>query len=222
LSALITLGNDVVDLTERYNKAPSLRFIQRVCCAQERSELSASHRPVFLLWKIWTAKEAAYKAVVKKFPNTLFAHKDFKVDLVTHSVFLGKEQIFVQWQYPKNAIHCVAIFIDRELTNLHKNSRARKKVFCNVLKKTSRTTKHSPLRSSESSTVRLLALKLLTCSKKYKNLSKTVKTSVVIKRDTSSGRALAPYFYRGSVLLDRIELSLSHDGRFTSAAVLFL
>jgi hypothetical protein len=65
------LGNDVVDLEapENRGKSGDRRFLNRVFSAQERGWISAAASPDALLWALWAAKEAAYKAVSRDDPT---------------------------------------------------------------------------------------------------------------------------------------------------------
>ncbi|MBE0557548.1 MAG: 4'-phosphopantetheinyl transferase superfamily protein, partial [Proteobacteria bacterium] len=59
------VGNDVVDLNEPDNRGKSGddRFLGRVFTAEERELIARAAAPNTLLWSLWAAKEAAYKAV---------------------------------------------------------------------------------------------------------------------------------------------------------------
>ncbi|MHB8770731.1 MAG: 4'-phosphopantetheinyl transferase family protein [Syntrophales bacterium] len=59
------MGNDVVDLHDPDNRGKSGddRFLARVFTAEERGLIARAADPDRLLWSLWAAKEAAYKAV---------------------------------------------------------------------------------------------------------------------------------------------------------------
>ncbi len=59
------VGNDVVDLKDPENigKSRDDRFLGRVFTAGERELIASVPSPDTLLWSLWAAKEAAYKAV---------------------------------------------------------------------------------------------------------------------------------------------------------------
>lgn len=59
------VGNDVVDLRDPDNRGKSGddRFLARVFTAEERALIAGAAAPDRLLWSLWAAKEAAYKAV---------------------------------------------------------------------------------------------------------------------------------------------------------------
>ena len=59
------VGNDVIDLKDPENigKSRDDRFLGRVFTAGERELIASVPSPDTLLWSLWAAKEAAYKAV---------------------------------------------------------------------------------------------------------------------------------------------------------------
>jgi hypothetical protein len=76
------VGNDVVDLRDpdaTAERAP--RFDARVFCADELRALEASPDRARLRWRLWGAKEAAYKVAVKRNPTTVFSPSRFRVQL---------------------------------------------------------------------------------------------------------------------------------------------
>lgn len=81
------LGNDIVALGTDYarSKPGDSRFCQRVFTAEERELIQGAEEPVTMLWTLWAAKEAAYKAFSKYFhtgSNRLtFAHREFSATL---------------------------------------------------------------------------------------------------------------------------------------------
>ncbi len=80
-SRRLWVGNDVVYRHDPHIAAHHLkrRFVDRVCSPGEAERVRASREPGLLLWSLWAAKEAAYKAVVKLRPGTPFAHRRFVV-----------------------------------------------------------------------------------------------------------------------------------------------
>jgi len=76
-----TVGNDVVHLSDpqiaSHHRRP--RFVERVCCEDEVRRVGLSDAPHRLLWSLFAAKEAAFKAVVKLRPGIPFAHRRFQV-----------------------------------------------------------------------------------------------------------------------------------------------
>ena len=77
------VGNDVVDLRDPESAPETLhpRFDTRVFSEAERAAIAASPDAARLRWKLWAAKEAAYKLARKISPTTIFAPARFEVAL---------------------------------------------------------------------------------------------------------------------------------------------
>jgi phosphopantetheinyl transferase (holo-ACP synthase) len=76
------IGNDVVDLRDPdATPARAPRFDARVFDAAEQEVVRGSADPARLRWRLWAAKEAAYKAVVRDRPQTVFSPSRFRVRL---------------------------------------------------------------------------------------------------------------------------------------------
>jgi hypothetical protein len=62
---LPAVGNDIVDLNAPGNagKSRDSRFLDRVFTEGERQRIAGASSPDRLLWMLWAAKEAAYKAL---------------------------------------------------------------------------------------------------------------------------------------------------------------
>jgi len=75
------VGNDVVDLTQSTAKKKSrnIRFLNRVFTPEEQSSILSSPFPDLRLWSCWAAKEAAYKAISKAYPDIPSIPKLFPV-----------------------------------------------------------------------------------------------------------------------------------------------
>jgi hypothetical protein len=104
------LGNDLVDLTTPHTagKARDLRFLRRVFTAAEQDRIASSPDPDRVLWKLWSAKEAAYKAWSRYLPDLVFAHSRFEVDPEDGSVRLPQGLCRVHWCEQEEWIHCLA------------------------------------------------------------------------------------------------------------------
>ncbi len=70
-AAIQPVGNDIVDLLSPGNreKYRDRRFKNRVFTSGEQDRLDKSDDPDRLLWSFWTAKETAYKILVKIAPK---------------------------------------------------------------------------------------------------------------------------------------------------------
>ena len=64
------VGNDLIDLkdSENIGKSGDERFLGRVFTVAERESIARASSPDTLLWSLWAAKEAAYKAVSRADP----------------------------------------------------------------------------------------------------------------------------------------------------------
>lgn len=80
-----SVGNDVVDLAAPGNlgKSGDARFCGRVFTAEERALITGAACPDALLWAIWAAKEAAYKAVSRGDPAVCSIPQRYRVVLET-------------------------------------------------------------------------------------------------------------------------------------------
>jgi hypothetical protein len=84
------VGNDIVDLAAPGNpgKSGDDRFCGRVFTAVERALIAAAPRPDVLLWALWAAKEAAYKAVSRGDPLVCSIPRQYHVEINRDSVLL--------------------------------------------------------------------------------------------------------------------------------------
>ncbi len=81
MSSLV--GNDVVDLRDRDARPETLhaRFDARVFTPAERLALERSEDPTRQRWRLWSAKEAAYKVARKLDVSSTFSPSRFEVEL---------------------------------------------------------------------------------------------------------------------------------------------
>ena len=81
------VGNDVVDLNEQRDSPKSLdkRFISRVFHADEQRLIARAVYPELILWLLWSAKEAAYKAQPALALNMLSASSMWAANAATVS-----------------------------------------------------------------------------------------------------------------------------------------
>ena len=107
------LGNDVVDLgdPETRSGVRHPRFDARVFTREERVALAEASDPERLRWSLWAAKEAAYKCVAKRAPGTGFSPRLFEVRLESErsgSVSHGGRRLRVRLFRDGDALHAVA------------------------------------------------------------------------------------------------------------------
>ncbi|MBN2439510.1 MAG: 4-phosphopantetheinyl transferase family protein [Deltaproteobacteria bacterium] len=87
------VGNDIVDLAAPGNPGKSMdgRFLGRVFTTEERALIAGSSRPDALLWALWAAKEAAYKAVSRGNPAACSIPRQYRVVLDTDGLVKSRE-----------------------------------------------------------------------------------------------------------------------------------
>lgn len=108
------LGNDVIDLADGETRPEAIhpRFDERVFAATERAELAKSFSPERLRWKLWAAKESAYKAAKKLDPRTIFSPVRFVVNLIAPgraTVRAPGRSFSVSFREVEDAVHAVAL-----------------------------------------------------------------------------------------------------------------
>ncbi|MBS1149083.1 MAG: hypothetical protein H6Q89_781 [Myxococcaceae bacterium] len=103
------VGNDVVDLEDPAIAQTHLRerFVARVCCESERARVAGSSDPKLLLWSLFAAKEAAFKALSKSGP-LVFAHRRFVVAEDLRSVSYLKQVLWLRVDVHGSCVHAVA------------------------------------------------------------------------------------------------------------------
>jgi len=77
------VGNDIVDLEApgNHGKSGDGRFLGRVFTSEERDFIEGAARPDAILWALWAAKEAAYKAVSSGDPSICSIPHQYRVIL---------------------------------------------------------------------------------------------------------------------------------------------
>ena len=116
------IGNDVIDLRAAHNRgrAGHARLLARVLTANERAQLLADDGGDAVFALLWSAKEAAYKALKKARPTLVFAPGRWQVDCVSlrmtdatchgHVQMDADTRVAVSWQRQPHWLHCVATF----------------------------------------------------------------------------------------------------------------
>lgn len=95
------MGNDVVDLADPRcrGKAAHHRFLRRVCAPGERQRIGTSPDPDRTLWRIWAAKEAAFKVVSKlRGAPPPFEHALFEVEEEPGRGTVAWRDLLVPWR----------------------------------------------------------------------------------------------------------------------------
>lgn len=107
------IGNDVVDLRDPDARpgASRARFDARVFAPAERDRLDRAGRPEVERWRLWAAKEAAFKAARRARPALVFAPSRFRVeprDAAHGRVTIEGSSFEIVWTGDDDAVHAVA------------------------------------------------------------------------------------------------------------------
>jgi phosphopantetheine--protein transferase-like protein len=111
----LVVGNDVVDLSDPRcsEKHADARFLERVFTAAERRTIAVADEPDLMLWTLWAAKEAAFKALSKHLgAPPVFRHRAFEVVLTEQGagrVRFGESSTLFRVSSPREPLAVVAI-----------------------------------------------------------------------------------------------------------------
>ena len=190
------VGNDVVDLRDLETRARGLhpRFDARVFAGAEGEALKASPAPERLRWRLWAAKEAAYKVARKLDPRVVFSPSRFVVTL--DDVHQGR----VSW-----ATGTVSVVLHEDGESVHAIATDDAASEPRILH--ARAVASNPREASQA--VRQLAIQRVA-----ERLSTDPQRLHVIRRDRIPQLVIGK-----SVSAPRsLDLSLSHHGRFVAFA----
>ncbi len=125
---MLSVGNDVVDLKdpESIGKSRDARFLDRVFTVEERTLIAKSTRHDTLLWALWAAKEAAYKAVSRGDPEVCSIPRRYHVILTSEDtlgkatrlfgkVITPRRDLAIQIDATKELVHAVAAGSESDL-----------------------------------------------------------------------------------------------------------
>jgi phosphopantetheine--protein transferase-like protein len=104
------VGNDIVDLGDMENRGKNRdkRFLDRVLTTEEQLLLSAAARPEALLWSLWAAKEAAYKAVNRDDPEVCSIPRRYRVFLNDGRVVTPRGEVALRVIVTDDYVHALA------------------------------------------------------------------------------------------------------------------
>ena len=118
MSELARVGNDVVDLRDPDSNPQThpRRFDERVFSLDERRLLEEAPDELPLRWRLWSAKEAAFKAARKRDRAVVFSPPRFEVEVrgpgesrVTYRASEGVSERFdLRWWQTNDAVHAIA------------------------------------------------------------------------------------------------------------------
>jgi hypothetical protein len=212
---LAHVGNDIVDLQtpEAIGKAGDSKFIQRVLRRDEQEFVFNSECPDSLLWTFWAAKETAYKAISKTYPDVSSAPRRYPVTLHDggdlNSLFGGvdtpKGSVAVNISIYEDYIHCIGI--TDQGTGLDRIVWGAQKIDSDKKMET------ASLSARESAMARRLAKeRIAEC------LNLNLDDIHILRNQFPCGNGPPFVYIKGKE--GNIDLSLSHDGRFAAFAFL--
>lgn len=235
---LLHLGNDIVDLLspDIQQKYLDQRFLQRVFTAQEITTIQNHTNKNQVLWAIWAAKEAAYKACQKQFPALIFAHQKFFLNNstlislaqskefkeLTGTLIYQNYTINIKLQNYSDAIHCLAVINDLQLP--FKNW---EKIHYSVLETYLQPNNTNPLNLkkyfSEQELMSIFSTESLLTRLHAKQFLQTLgfDPCIEIIRPVQFNHLDPPHLVIGNQVLTDCEISLSHDGQWVAVAVCY-
>ena len=207
MNTLPGVGNDVVDLKDPENigKSRDDRFLGRVFTAGERELIASVPSPDTLLWSLWAAKEAAYKAVSQADPAVCSIPHRYRVVLDaedaaqkivrrTGKVITPRGEIVLEVAVSADWVHAMAAGAEEALKRL-----------CQRVKR---------LEEGKGAVIPSAFVRRELLREIARHLDCPVDDLSVVKNQDGLG---APrILFRGDLLA--AEISLSHDGRFTAFA----
>jgi len=137
VSAHALLGNDLVWLADPANQGRSgdTRLLGRVLTPAERLLVQISTEPDRMLWSLWAAKEAAYKAWVRERGTLRFSPVEFQVvpepTRNAATVRRGEWWVPVRWHQAPDHVHAVAaseptvVLVDRRSAEVDESTHVR-------------------------------------------------------------------------------------------------
>ncbi len=218
------IGNDIVDLTtsDALFKSQNQRFLKRVLGKDELTELK-KHNNVkdqdIYLWSCWAAKEAVYKVVKKKMPEIIFSHSRFVIknfnllELIkkkyTHTYVQFQEDAYpIRLEISNDYIHCIALNFGDFSNKLKICWKVESNSKLESIDMLFSKEEEGSIYSTESRNVRKLAKTLL--------FQKGVKDAEVIRSTTAQRRLSPPKLFRNNDEIKGHDISLSHDGKYSS------
>ena len=108
------VGNDIVWLGDPANvgRHADKKLLRRILTATERLLVAVAPEPDFMLWSLWAAKEAAYKAWAQGPGASLFSPGSMSVEFSPGEgaarVMKGGQSISVRWVRGPDWVHAVA------------------------------------------------------------------------------------------------------------------
>lgn len=213
-----TVGNDLIDLAAAHNlgRAGQPKFLARILTATEQAQMAAQNGGDLGFARLWSAKEAAYKATKKQQPALVFAPSRWQVEIeslddpaaeLDGQVTIDPQtRVNVHWRLGSGWLHCIGLLgphpavLDQLVASLGEPAPAA------VISARER----EGFSRSESAGVRALARRLLQAHGII---------DIEILRETEGNTRLPPRVFQHGQPLPDLDLSLSHDGAWLAAVI---
>lgn len=205
------VGNDIVDLSSPHarGKAENRRYVTRVLTLSEQKRLFCSSSQDMLLWTFWAAKESAYKAISKCGHEAAFSAKDYEVfldcmgdiSMLNGFVETPKGKVSVLIRRNSDFIHCVG---------------TTKQLPDGIVYGVKKITDNGSLNYSRSSVLESALVRSAARKSIASNYNKKFDDILIQPSDTASRLRYPEAFIFSEK--KRIDISLSHDGRFVAYA----
>ena len=218
-------GNDVVDLDQARcaGKAGDTRFVERVFTASERAHIMEAPDPDRALWRHWAAKEAAYKVVTKLLGSPpVFAHAAFAVSIDPEAS--GGNVSYAEFTVPftlyegSDYLHTIAVHAgdrhgDYQVVAGMEEAESGSSPPLDALQRQFTAAERVFIYGVPSALVRLAARREMAAA-----LAVSEDDILILAEDGPPGRVPPVVRIDGDV--GRVDLSLSHDGRYVAWAFL--
>lgn len=230
-SGRVFVGNDIVDLDdpEARGKSLDIRFVDRVLCQQERAAFDAALTDATdddsqdeILWRLWSAKESAYKVLQKAFGVSATARslEVSGLDSEAGRVSWQTREVRFRWNRGPGYVHCVAWLAPNAACDPAAAVTMRSASLTDPLMQSARLTRGEAISAHNpaSAAGRRLAKDLLRDRSFAELPTLSLDTVEILRQPADRGWAPPEIYANGTVLADW-DVSLSHHGRFAAAAV---
>ena len=215
------VGNDIVDLKTPHAlmKSRDLRFVRRICTTNEQTLVKKAAHQDRMLWSLWAAKEASFKAMLKRNPCISSIPRQHSITLLNPEMLGDKKRvrcwgfadtpgthIRIMIEAGSEFVHCIGI---SDGNVFRQNIRA-------CVEKVRVDNINDPLSSKhvESAAVRTAVRAEIA---QHENCRPSDIT--IIRSPHRRGLGPPSVFVRGHK--SNTDISMSHDGRFIAYAILF-
>lgn len=107
------IGNDIVDLklAEKQSNWRRKGFMEKVFSANEQAMIFEAEKPDFMVWRLWSMKESAYKARLRIQKQIQINPKDFECQILSDQkgmVYFGSKLYHTRSEMNDNFVHTQA------------------------------------------------------------------------------------------------------------------